>query len=137
MKKIVVLTTFVLSACSTMSPTQKQPVAGVGSVDVGLSDLTALTFRCPQAGLNAAAREAAGTPSQGSYQFSYFKLISGSHHSLYEVHFKSNYREEADLKYCVSVYCQQGQEPDPKVSLVSNEAEADAGGAARSAVCGN
>jgi hypothetical protein len=57
----------------------------------GLSDLNALTFSCPRAGLNAAARQAAKVPSQGTYQFAYFKIISGTHHAAYEVHFKSNY----------------------------------------------
>ena len=54
-----------------------------------------MTFGCPKAGLNAAAREAAKVPSQGTYQFSYFKIINDSHHAAYEVHFKSNYQGEA------------------------------------------
>jgi hypothetical protein len=70
-----------------------------------------MTFGCPKAALNAAAREAAKVRSQGTYQFSYFKIISDSHHSAFEVHFKSNYTGEKDLKYCVAMYCQQGWDP--------------------------
>jgi len=77
----------------------------------GLSDLEAMTFSCPKAGLNAAAREAAKVKSQGTYQFSYFTIINDSHHSSYEIHFKSNYEGEPDLKYCVAMYCQQGWDP--------------------------
>jgi hypothetical protein len=76
-----------------------------------LKDLEAMTFDCPRAGLNAAAREAAKEPSQGTYQFSFFRIASESHHAAYEVHFKSNYTGEPDLKYCVVVYCQQGWDP--------------------------
>ena len=76
-----------------------------------LDDLDAMTFDCPKAGLNAAAREAAKVPSQGTYQFSYFKIISDAHHATYEVHFKSNYVGEPELQYCVSIYCQQGWDP--------------------------
>lgn len=152
MKNIIALTTIVLSACTTVTPTQEQPVtvtpaqeqpipvAGIAPASAGLSDLNKMTFSCPQAGLNAAAREAAKVPSQGNYQFAYFRIINDSHHSLYEIHFKSNYQAEADLKYCVSLYCQQGQEPAPSVSLISNEpqpAAASATGMAHSADCGD
>ena len=78
---------------------------------VGLADLDAMTFDCPKAGLNSAAREAANAPSQGTYQFSYFRLINDAHHAIYEVHFKSNYVGEPELRYCVSIYCQQGWNP--------------------------
>ena len=72
-----------------------------------------MTFGCPKAGLNAAAREAAKVPSQGTYQFSYFKIINDSHHAAYEVHFKSNYAGEPDLKYCVpSTASRDGIRPD-------------------------
>jgi hypothetical protein len=77
----------------------------------GLGDLEKLTFACPRAGLNAAAREAARYPSQGAYKFSYFNIISDSHHAAYEVHFKSNVVAEPVLKYCVMLYCQQGFDP--------------------------
>lgn len=163
MKAIVVLTTAVLSACTTATPTQvstpKQaatpsqtmaaapepptPVAGSAPATDGLSDLNAVTFGCPKAGLNAAAREAAKAPSQGTYQFSYFKLINDSHHSAYEVHFKSNYHGEPDLKYCVSIYCQQGWDPKTTKTTVSligdghRPTGAKAAGAAHGADCGD
>jgi hypothetical protein len=89
-----------------------------------LSDLGGVTFGCVRAGLNAAAREAAKAQSQGTYQFSYFKIVKDSHHSFYEVHFKSNYSGEPDLKYCVAIYCQQGWDPKTtrtSVRLMSNE----------------
>ena len=76
-------------------------------------------------------------PSQGTYQFAYFKIISDSHHALYEVHFKSNYPGEADVKYCVSVYCQQGWDPrttKTSVRLMSNTRPRAA--AAHGADCG-
>lgn len=82
-----------------------------------LNDLNAVTFECAKAGLNAAAREASKVPSQGTYQFTFFKIVNDSHHSFYEVHFKSNYQGEADLKYCVAVYCQQGW--DQKTTNIS------------------
>lgn len=149
MKNIIVFTTIVLSACSstvppkeqsiTVSPAQEQPVpvASIKPASVGLSDLDAMTFSCPQAGLNAAAREAAKVPSQGNYQFAYFSIINDSDHSLYEIHFKSNHHAEANLKYCVSVYCQQGQEPAPSVSLISNEPQPSGVSAAHGADCGD
>jgi hypothetical protein len=90
--------------------------AATGPTD-GLGDLSAMTLGCPQAGLNAAAREAAKAPSQGVYQFSGFRIVSDSHHASYEVQFKSNYVGEPDLKYCVAVYCQQGW--DPKTTKIS------------------
>ena len=77
----------------------------------GLADLARITFGCPRAALNAAAREAAKIPAQGTYQFSYFRIVNDSHHASFEVHFKSNYEGETDLKYCVSMYCQQGWDP--------------------------
>lgn len=119
------------------------PQAGIAPASDGLSDLDAMTFSCPRAGLNAAAREAAKVPSQGHYQFAHFRIISDSHHSSYEVHFKSNYPGEADLKYCVSIYCQQGWDPNTSktsVSLISNKpqsTEASAVGAAHRADCGD
>jgi hypothetical protein len=83
----------------------------------GLSDLSALTFGCSKASLNAAAREAAKVPSLGTYQFSYFRIVNDSHHAAYEVHFKSNHHAEPELKYCVSIYCQQGW--DPRTTKIS------------------
>ena len=104
-----------------------------------LDDLDAMTFDCPKAGLNAAAREAAKVPSQGTYQFSYFKIISDAHHATYEVHFKSNYVGEAELQYCVSIYCQQGWDPkttQASVVLMTDERQA-AGKAPHGAACGD
>src|SRR5262249_36380216 len=89
-----------------------------------LADLNAMTFDCPRAGLNAAAREAAKAPSQGTYQFSYFRIVNDAHHASYEVHFKSNYVGEPELRYCVSMYCQQGWDPRNTridVALMSEE----------------
>jgi len=135
MKFILALSTIILSACSEMPSTVEQPrvvspvqeqssskVSTKPAID-GLSDLGAMTFSCPQAGLNAAAREAAKVPSQGHYQFAYFRIVNDAHHSLYEVHFTSNYQSEAELKYCVSVYCQQGQDQAPSVSLITNASD--------------
>ncbi len=102
---------------------QAAPVT-VEAAGGGLRDLDAMTFGCPKAGLNAAAREAANVPSQGTYQFSYFRIVSDSHHASYEVHFKSNYVGEPDLEYCVSVYCQQGW--DPKTTKTSVRLMSDA-----------
>jgi hypothetical protein len=101
--------------------TQTTPVA---STTDGLSDLNAMTFGCPRAGLNAAARLAAKAPSQGTYQFSYFKIVNDGHHSAYEVYFKSNYEGEPDLRYCVEMYCQQGWDPNttkPTVTMMSKQ----------------
>jgi uncharacterized iron-regulated membrane protein len=98
------------AAAQTAPVPQQQSAAPEGTAPAGdgLSDLNAVTFSCVRAGLNAAGREAAKAQSQGTYQFSYFKIIKDTHHSFYEVHFKSNYSGEPDLKYCVAVYCQQG-----------------------------
>ena len=168
MKNIIVLTTILLTACSTTSSTQTAsptqsvtptqtmasaqtiateqerpaPAAGIAPARDGLSDLGTMTFGCPKAGLNAAAREAAKAPSQGTYQFSYFKIISDSHHASYVVHFKSNYHGEPDLKYCVSIYCQQGWDPKTTKTTVSligdgpRSTGASAAGADHGADCG-
>ena len=96
-----------------------------------------MTFDCPRAGLNAAAREAAKIPSQGTYQFSYFKIINDAHQAFYEVHFKSNYVGEPELRYCVAMYCQQGWNPNTTmtdVRLMSDERSGAAAG--REAACG-
>jgi hypothetical protein len=93
------------------SPAKLITTESVAPPTRALDDLDAMTFDCPKAGLNAAAREAAKVPSQGTYQFSYFKIISDAHHATYEVHFKSNYVGEPELQYCVSIYCQQGWDP--------------------------
>ena len=120
-------------------PEQSAPVAGTAPASDGLSDLDAMTFGCAKAGLNAAAREAAKVPSQGTYQFAYFRIINDSHHASYEVHFKSNYEGEAELKYCVAIYCQQGWDPKTtktSVRLIGNERQTKAV-EAHGADCGN
>jgi hypothetical protein len=102
------------------APIQQQksaPLTETTPSGEGLSDLDATTFGCVRAGLNAAAREAAKAHSEGTYQFSYFKIIKDTHHSFYEVHFKSNYQGEPELKYCIAIYCQQGW--DPKTTQTS------------------
>ena len=89
-----------------------------------LEALASMTFDCPKAALDAAAREAAKVPSQGSYQFSYFRIVNDAHHALYEVHFKSNHSAEPDLRYCVAIYCQQGWDPrttQADVKLMSDD----------------
>ena len=82
-----------VAAMQTAATPQAQPAAATPTAPVssGLSDLEALTRSCSMAALNAAARRAAEAPSQGKYQFSYFNLISDSHHAQYEVRFTSNY----------------------------------------------
>jgi hypothetical protein len=104
----------------------------------GLSDLDAMTFGCPKAALNAAAREAARMPAQGTYQFAYFKILNDSHHAAYEVHFKSNYPGEAELKYCVAIYCQQGWDPKTTKTLVTlmGSERPRTGPGAQGAACG-
>jgi hypothetical protein len=104
----------------------------------GLRDLDAMTFGCPKAGLNAAAREAAKVPSQGTYQFSYFKIVNDSHHASYEVHFKSNYEGEPELQYCVAIYCQEGWDPKTtkvSVSMMTTDRKTTARSAAHVADC--
>jgi len=99
------------------------PVAAAPPADNGLNDLAAMTFGCPKAALNAAASAAAKVPSEGTYQFAYFGIVSDSHHAMFEVHFKSNYQSEPLLKYCVAIYCQQGWDPkttQPVVTLVDD-----------------
>jgi hypothetical protein len=101
-------------AAAVQNPaTPRQPATATAAAPVasGLSDLEALTKSCSMAALNAAARRAADVPTQGKYQFSYFNLISDTHHAQYEVHFTSNYEGESVLRYCVEIYCQQGWDP--------------------------
>ena len=103
-----------------------------------MSDLDKLTFACPKAALNAAARRARDVPSQGAYQFTYFNVISNSHNARYEVHFKSNYEGESLLKYCVEIYCQQGWDPKTAkatITLMSNTPDRTGGGAAHTSSC--
>lgn len=126
MRTIIIMTAFAVAGCISSPPAQDEPAsspsvaagaAKPAAIDTtapasdGLADLDAMTFDCPKAGLNAAAREAAKVPSQGTYQFSYFRIINDAHHASYEVHFKSNYVGEPELRYCVLMYCQQGWNP--------------------------
>jgi hypothetical protein len=161
MKSIIVITAVALAACSAVSHAQSvaaaaqtvaattqtvpapqeqsAPVAGTALASDDLSDLAAMTFGCPKAALNAAAHEAAHVPSQGNYQLYFFRINNYSDHASYEVHFKSNYQGEADLKYCVVMYCQQGWDPKttkPSVTLMGNERQPVAG-AAHGADCGD
>src|SRR6185436_8915650 len=111
------------------APAQTTEAAAATS---GLSDLESLTFGCPKAALNAAARRASEVPSQGTYQFSYFNIISNTHHAAFEVHFKSNYADEPELKYCVEMYCQQGWDPKTAktaITLMSNTPQRAGAGA--------
>jgi hypothetical protein len=157
MTSIMVTTAVALAVCATVSyappvaarqtapatqtapPSQEPPapVPGTAPATEGLSDLDAMTFGCPKAALNAAAREARTVPSQGTYQFAYFKIVNDSHHAAYEVHFKSNYPGEGDLNYCVAVYCQQGWDPKTtkaSVTLMGGKPQAK-GAAAHGADC--
>jgi hypothetical protein len=145
-KNIPVIAAAALIACNATSQAQnataaqkQHAAAGAASAaGDGLSDLDKLTFPCVKAGLNAAAREAAKAPTQGSYQFAYFNIISDGHHSSYEVGFKSNYLEEPQLKYCVAIYCQQGWDPKtvtPSVSLIGTAPQSE-GMAAHEGDCG-
>jgi len=121
MKNIIAIAAAAMVVGSSSSRVQEVVAAGEG-----LSALNAMTFECPKAGLNAAAREAAKARSQGTYQFSYFSIVNDSHHALYEIHFKSNYRGEPELKYCVALYCQQGWDPkkaQPSVKLMTDDRE--------------
>jgi hypothetical protein len=152
MKTLIVMTSVALTGCintphasnevpvtSSAPPSQATPAATASpvSASLDLADLDSMTFDCPKAGLNAAAREAAKVPSQGTYQFSYFKIINDAHHASYEAHFKSNYPGEPELRYCISMYCQQGWDPKTskvEVTLMNNERQL--GGAGHEAACG-
>ena len=140
MKNFIVVPIAALAACANMQSAQNSApttsptppamghaklaaVSDPATLTQGLADLDNMTFDCPKAGLNAAAREAAKVPSQGTYQFSYFKLVSDAHHASYEVHFRSNATDEPELHYCVSIYCQQGWDPKQTgvaVTLMTN-----------------
>ena len=119
------------AASAAVSPAKLISSETAAPASRGLEDLDSMTFDCPKAGLNAAAREAAKAPSQGTYQFSYFRIVNDAHHATYEVHFKSNYVDEPELRYCVSIYCQQGWDASRTmvgVTLMSNEKRAAACG---------
>jgi hypothetical protein len=129
-------TAFAQNAAAPAGGTPQQPAPGSeGAVPGGLSDLEKTTFACPKAALNAAAREVTKYPSQGTYQFSYFNIVSASHHAAYEVHFTSNYAAEPVLKFCVALYCQQGFDPatTTSVALMGTNAAVNAAGAGHAA----
>jgi hypothetical protein len=133
MTRILLATTLAFFTCGALSYAQNPPLPEKS----GLGDLEALTFSCPKAALNAAARKAADAPSQGTYQFSYFAIVNDSHHAMYEVHFTSNYAGEPDLKYCVRMYCQQGWDPKTaktEVTLLDSK-RASTAGATRGGAC--
>ena len=119
MRNALAMTTVAAAASLSIAATvqnagtaqERAPLSAAAPAMSGLSDLEAVTRSCSMAALNAAARRAATAPSDGKYQFSYFNLISDSHHAQYEVHFTSNYEGEPVLKYCVEIYCQQGWDP--------------------------
>ena len=131
MRTFTIMTACVVAGCVTAPHTHEEAastasapagVAKPAAIDTaapasdvpaqGLADLDTMTFDCPKAGLNAAARVAAKVPSQGTYQFSYFRIVNDAHHAAYEVHFSSNYVGEPVLRYCVLMYCQQGWNPN-------------------------
>ena len=131
---IALLVSLSVAGTQTVAARQESsaPVAGGG----GLSELNALTFSCPKAGLNAAARQAAKVPSQGTYQFSYFRIVSNTHHAAYEVHFTSNYEGEAELRYCVEMYCQQGFDPKTTKTTITLMSTQRAGVKTHGVACG-
>ena len=142
MRNMIVMACVVTAGCTSAPQTHDEaaenpnvaashakliPNESVAPPTRALDDLDAMTFDCPKAALNAAAREASKVPAQGTYQFSYFRIINDAHHATYEVHFKSNYVGEAELRYCVSIYCQQGWDPAKTmvgVRVMGNEAGA-------------
>jgi hypothetical protein len=118
MKNLLIMIALAIATSITAAAQeQAAPATDTAAASSGLSDLEAITFGCPKAALNAAARRAANVPSQGTYQFSYFNIVSDTHHAIYEVHFRSNYEGESELRYCVEIYCQQGW--DPKTAKAS------------------
>jgi hypothetical protein len=146
MRGVTVCTMFLLTLCNGISRAQTAPdVAPIGATPSSdsaagadsLRDLDALTLSCPRAALNAAAREAAKVHTLGTYQFSYFNIINESHHAHYEVHFRSNYEGEPELKYCVVLYCQQGWDPAQAQAAVTllKAAQSSSGVASREASC--
>jgi hypothetical protein len=135
MRTLVIACVLTVVLCLAVAA-QQDATAPVAPARDGLGDLNAVTFSCPKAGLNAAARQAAKVPSQGTYQFSYFKIVNDTHHAAYEVHFKSNYDGETDLRYCVEMYCQQGWDPKTSKMSVTLMSTQRAGVKTHGAACG-
>ena len=124
------------NAAAPSGTTPERPAPGSEpALPAGLGDLEKTTFACPKAALNAAAREVATYPSQGTYQFWSFNIVSASHHAAYEVHFTSNYAAEPVLRFCVAIYCQQGFDPTSttSVALMGTKAGPHAAGAGHAA----
>jgi hypothetical protein len=134
---IALIVCLAVAATHTVAAPQAQSAPAAAAIPDGLSDLSAVTFSCPRAGLNAAARQAAKAPSQGTYQFSYFSIVSAGHHAAYEVHFKSNYEGEPDLRYCVEMYCQQGWDPNTTQMTITMMSTQRAGVKTHGAACGS
>jgi hypothetical protein len=126
----------VAAARTVAAPQAHAQTAPGAPVPEGLSDLNAMTFACPKAALNTAARQAAKAPSQGTYQFSYFKIVNDTHHAAYEVHFKSNYAGEPELRYCVEMYCQQGWDPNTTKASITLMSTQRAGVTTHGEACG-
>jgi len=138
MKNLLIMIALAIATSITAAAQeQAAPATDTAAASSGLSDLEAITFGCPKAALNAAARRAANVPSQGTYQFSYFNIVSDTHHAIYEVHFRSNYEGESELRYCVEIYCQQGWDPKTakaSITLLPN-APQRAGSTAHGSAC--
>ena len=134
MKTLSMTTAIALAMCVTAAA--QSPAQEPAALPEGLADLNAMTFSCPKAALNVAARQAAKVPSQGTYQFSYFSIVNSTHHAAYEVHFKSNYSGEPDLRYCVEMYCQQGFDPKTTKTTVTQMSTQRAGVNAHGVACG-
>jgi hypothetical protein len=133
---LALLVSLAVNSTRTGAAPQAQTQASAVPAPEGLSDLNAVTFSCPKAALNSAARQAAKAPSQGTYQFSYFKIVNDTHHAAYEVHFTSNYDGEPDLRYCVELYCQQGWDPNTTKTTVTMMSAQRAGVSTHGAACG-
>lgn len=130
----LVVSSIAVARAQNASPSQETTAKAAEATPPasGLGDLESLTFGCSKAALNAAARKASQVPSQGTYQFSYFNIVSDTHHAVYEVHFKSNYADESELKYCVEIYCQQGWDPKTArtaITVMSNAPQRAGAGA--------
>ena len=137
MKNILIATSMAFVLCAAVAAQQSPPPQESGvPLTSGLDDLNAVTFACPKAGLNAAARQAAKVPSQGTYQFTYFKIVNDTHHAAYEVYFKSNYEGEPELRYCVEMYCQQGFDPRATKATVTLMSTQRAGVKTHGVACG-
>ena len=109
----------------------------------GIHDDQSERPRCDDLWLSRGRLECRGTRGlqsavTGKLSILVFQNHSDSHHGSYEVHFKSNYQGEPDLKYCVAIYCQQGWDPTTtktSVTLMGARAQS-ARGAGHGGECG-